>query len=58
MAKYPKRPKAPKMSSSVAVLERFMQRLNDWEKKKKAIDQEKNRRAALVKAIRAKLNRV
>lgn len=57
--KYPKKPKMPKASASLAVWEGFQDRLKEWRKKCAAIDAakaqkeaDKKKKATLIKKMR------
>lgn len=58
MAKLPKRPKAPKASASLTAWENYKTRLTDWEKKVKDIHSAKDKKAKLIKDVKAKIGRI
>lgn len=49
MAKYPKKPKKPKMSASPKVWKKFEQRMKDWEAKCREIDKAEAEKARIAK---------
>ena len=52
MAKYPKKPKAPKTSASLTAWENYKKRLADWQKKCREIDSNIKKKANIIKATR------
>lgn len=58
MANLPKKPKSPKASASVGVWERYNQRLTDWEKRIKEIQNAKNKKATLMKSTKTKAAKI
>ena len=52
--KKPKRPKAPKRSSSLQTWQNYERRLNDWVKKCNQIVGDKKRKAQLIEKIQRK----
>jgi len=49
MAKYPKKPKRPKMSATIKTWENFDKRMKEWESKCRSIDAAIKRKQSLIK---------
>jgi len=50
--KRPKKPKAPRVTASLAVWERYEKRLKDWQNKIKQIDADRKKKEAIIQRAR------